>query len=230
MADLQGGQIVMEKMPYRDELQQAVVLSTTETVVTSDWQQGLPTLRGSQVLLRELRASDAASLFTLLTTEEVSRFISPPPSTVEGFERFIAWTSRQRAAGTYACFAVTVAGFDTAIGIFQVRSTEPGFATAEWGFAIGSDFWGTGVFQDGAALVLDFAFDTIGVHRLEARAAVRNGRGNSALQKMGAVQECRLRNSFLKNGEYIDQVLYALLDTDWRGSRSPITAASTRVH
>src|SRR4051794_31970647 len=230
MADLQGGQIVMEKMPYRDELQQAVVLSTTETVVTSDWQQGLPTLRGSQVLLRELRASDAASLFALLTTEEVSRFISPPPSTVEGFERFIAWTLRQRTAGTYACFAVTVVGFDTAIGIFQVRSTEPGFGTAEWGFAIGSDFWGTGVFQEGASLVLDFAFETIGVHRLEARAAVRNGRGNSALQKMGAVQECRLRNSFLKNGEYIDQVLYALLDTDWRGSRSPITASSARVH
>src|SRR3954468_3158254 len=184
MADLQGGQIVMEKMPYRDELQQAVVLSTTETVVTSDWQQGLPTLRGSQVLLRELRASDAASLFALLTTEEVSRFISPPPSTVEGFERFIAWTSRQRAAGTYGCFAVTVAGFDTAIGIFQVRALDASFETAEWGFALGSDFWASGVLQEGATMVLDFAFGTVGVHRLEARAAVKNGRGNGALQKL----------------------------------------------
>ena len=220
----------MEKMPYRDELQQAVVLTTTETVVSTDWRQGLPTLRGRQVVLRELRASDAASLFALLTTEEVARFISPPPSTVAGFERFIEWTLRQRAAGTYACFAVTVAGFDTAIGIFQVRSTEPGFGTAEWGFAIGSDFWGTGVFQDGAALVLDFAFEAIGVHRLEARAAVRNGRGNRALQKLGAVQECRLRSSFLKNGEYLDQMLYSMLDTDWGGSREPINASTVRVH
>ena len=130
------------------------------------------------MVLRELRASDAASLFALLTTEEVSRFISPPPSTVEGFERFIAWTLRQRVAGTYACFAVTVAGFDTAIGIFQVRETEPDFGTAEWGFAIGSAFWGTGVFQDGAELAIDFAFATLGVHRLEARAAAKNGRGN----------------------------------------------------
>ena len=221
----------MEKMPYRDELQTAMVMSTTETVVSSDWQQGLPTLRGAQVVLRELRASDAPSLFALLTTEEVARFISPPPSTVEGFERFISWTLRQRAEGTYACFAVTVAGYDTAIGIFQVRSTEPGFGTAEWGFAIGSAFWGTGLFQQGAALVLDFAFDTLGVHRLEARAAIKNGRGNRALQKLGAVQECRLRNSFLKDGEYIDQMLYAMLDTDWRGSRAPIGAtACVRVH
>ena len=107
---------------------------------------------------------------------------------------------------------------------------EPGFETAEWGFAIGSAFWGTGLFQEGAGLVLDFAFDTVGVHRLEARAAVKNGRGNGALQKLGAVQECRLRNSFLKDGQYIDQVLYAMLDTDWRGSRATIAASPVRVH
>src|SRR3954454_359439 len=118
----------MEKMPYQVALDTTMIQPSIAPVVSSDWQQGLPTLRAGHVVLRELRASDASSLFALLTTEEVSRFISPPPTTVEGFEKFIAWTSRQRAAGTYACFAMTVAGFDTAIGIFQVRSTEPGFA------------------------------------------------------------------------------------------------------
>src|SRR5204863_1179568 len=186
-----------------------------ESVISTDWRQGLPVLCGRQVTMRELRASDAPSLFALLTEEEVSRFISPPPSTVEGFERFIAWTLRQRATGTYACYAVTLHGFDTAIGIFQVRETEPGFTTAEWGFAIGSPFWGTGVFEESANLVLEFAFDTLGVHRLEARAAVRNGRGNGALAKIGAVQEGVLRKSFLKNGEYLDQVLWTILDEDW---------------
>jgi RimJ/RimL family protein N-acetyltransferase len=220
----------MEKMPYQVELDTVAVQPTAGEVVSSDWQKGLPTLRGQQVVLRELRASDAASLFALLTTEEVSRFISPPPSTVEGFERFIAWTLRQRAAGTYACFAVTLGGFDTAVGIFQVRQTEAGFGSAEWGFAIGSALWGTGVFQDGAELVLEFAFETLGVHRLEARAAVLNGRGNGALQKVGAVQECVLRKSFLRNGEYLDQVLYAVLDIDWRESRSPMSASAVRVH
>jgi RimJ/RimL family protein N-acetyltransferase len=220
----------VEKMPYREELQMIAVTPAVDTVVSSDWRQALPTLRGEQVVLRELRASDAASLFALLTTEEVARFISPPPSSVEGFERFIDWTSRQRAAGTYACFAVTLAGFDTAIGIFQVRETEPHFGTAEWGFAIGSAFWGTGVFLDGADLVLDFAFATLGVHRLEARAAVRNGRGNGALQKIGAVQECVLRQSFQKNGDYLDQVLYAMVDVDWRAMRASAAAAAVRVH
>ena len=227
----------MEKMPYRQELdlhvslQGSVAQPELGNAITTDWREGLPVLSGQRVTLRELRASDAPSLLALLTTEEVSRFISPPPSTVDGFERFIAWTLRQRSAGTYACFAVTVRGYDTAIGIFQIRETQPGFGTAEWGFAIGSAFWGTGVFQESAELVLEFAFDTIGVHRLEARAAVLNGRGNAALLKVGAVAECVLRKSFKCKGEHLDQTLYAMLDTDWRGSKSPMTfASSVRVH
>jgi RimJ/RimL family protein N-acetyltransferase len=198
---------------------QAPVLPSLASLLTStDWRQRLPMLAGATVTLRELRASDAASLFALLTTEEVARFISPPPSSVEGFERFIDWTLRQRSAGAYACFAVTIDATDTAIGIFQLRQLEPGFGTAEWGFAIGSAYWGSGVFQEGAELLVRFAFETVGVHRLEARAAVLNGRGNGALRKIGAVQEGVLRKSFLKNGEYLDQALWTILDEDWKAN------------
>ncbi len=230
----------MEKMPYRSEMDTAMTTSTAapspvqvqRDVVWSDWRSGLPVLAGNQVVLRELRTSDAASLFSLLTTEEVSRFISPPPTSVEGFERFIAWAHRQRSAGVYACFAVTVKGYDTAIGIFQVRETEQGFSTGEWGFAIGSPFWGTGAFVEGAELMLEFVFETLGVHRLEARAAVRNGRGGAALRKIGAVQEGVLRKSFLKNGEYLDQALYGIVADDWfasqRGAVRP--AINVQVH
>jgi [ribosomal protein S5]-alanine N-acetyltransferase len=215
----------MEKMPYTPEMDRAIAMlheqpAVTPSVVTTDWKTGLPVLTGSRVTLRELRASDAPSLFAMLTTEEVSRFISPPPTTVEGFERFIMWANRERAAGNYACFAVVPHGMDTAVGLFQVRQLEPGWGTAEWGFALGSAFWGTGVFSEGSSLVLEFVFETIGVHRLEARAAVQNGRGNRALSKIGAVQEGVLRRSFLRNGQYMDQVLWAILAEDWRARLS----------
>ena len=217
----------MERMPYRPELDQldaryqpAAAQFPAAQTVSTDWRDRLPTLAGATVTLRELRASDAASLCALLTTEEVSRFISPPPTTVAGFERFIAWTLRQRRAGTYACFAVTIDSTDTAIGIFQLRELELGFGLAEWGFAIGSAFWGTGLFVAGAQMVIDFSFEVIGVHRLEARAAVQNGRGNGALRKIGAVQEGILRKSFLRGGKYLDQSLWAILQTDWYRSKA----------
>ena len=219
----------MEKMPYQPALDTAVVhVPVNEPIVTSDWRTGLPVLSGEHVVLRELRLSDAASLYALLTTEEVSRFISPPPTSVEGFERFIAWTHRQRAAGLYVCFAVTLRGYDTAIGILQVRQLDPTFGTAEWGFALGSAFWGSGVFQDAAEQVLAFTFGVLGVHRLEARAATLNGRGNGALAKLGAVQEAVLRKSFLRNGQYLDQILYTIIADD-RGSRLNSAAPAIRA-
>jgi [ribosomal protein S5]-alanine N-acetyltransferase len=193
--------------------------TSQQTTVTSNWKTALPVMAGSSFTLRELRAEDAPSLLAMLTTEEVERFISPPPTTVEGFERFIMWTQRERQAGNYACFAIVPQGMTTAIGIFQVRSLEPGFGTAEWGFAMGSAFWGTGIFTEGARLVLDFAFDVIGAQRLEARAAVANGRGNGALRKIGAVQEGLLRRSFQRNGQHHDQVLWGILADDWRLQR-----------
>lgn len=222
----------MEKMPYGDaetlmDLESTTAMATT--ITQTDWRKALPVLSGEKVTLRELRLSDAPSLLAMLATEEVARFISPPPTTIEGFERFIAWTHRERAAGNYACFAVVPHGMDSAIGIFQVRQLEPGFATAEWGFALGSPFWGTGLFLDGAKLVVGFTFDVIGTHRLEARAAVLNGRGNGALRKVGATQEGVLRKSFLRNGEYLDQILWTILDDDWKRAMT-MTVSSERVH
>jgi len=196
-----------------------LTLSATATGLaegtSSDWRAGLPVLQGAKATLRELRAADAAPLLAMVTTDEVARFISPPPTTIDGFERFIAQAHLQRMAGNCACFAVVPLGYETALGLFQVRQREPGFATAEWGFAIGSEFWGTGIFPECARLVVDFAFDAIGVHRLEARSCVRNGRGNGALRKLGAIQEGVLRRAFLRNGEYLDQVLWSILREDW---------------
>jgi RimJ/RimL family protein N-acetyltransferase len=211
----------MEKMPFRPELARQETGQAPGSEATSpNWQQALPVLTGARVTLRELQLEDAPSLLAMVSTEEVARFISPPPTTLEGFERFIQWAIRERSRGNYACFAVVPQGMTTAVGLFQLRSLEPGFATAEWGFALGSPFWGTGVFIESARMVLDFAVDKINVYRLEARASVDNGRGNGALRKLGAVPEGVLRRSFFRNGSYHDQVLWSVLAEDWRVQRS----------
>ena len=74
--------------------------------------------------------------------------------------------------------------------------------------------------MDAAKATIEFAFETIGITRLEARAAVLNGRGNGALAKVGAVREAVLRKSFLRRGEYLDQALWSILRQDWRQSKA----------
>ena len=194
--------------------------SATTTTTTVDWRLSVPTLSGRLVTMREVRMDDAEALIGVLTSEAVARFISPAPTSIDSFLRFIEWAMRERERGTYVCFVVVPHGESTPVGLFQIRQLEPGFATAEWGFALGSAAWGTGMFEDGARLAVDFAFDTVGVHRLEARAAIVNGRGNGALRKIGAVQEAVLRRSFLCHGEYVDQTLWSILDSDWRQTKA----------
>ncbi|MEZ5287116.1 MAG: GNAT family N-acetyltransferase [Vicinamibacterales bacterium] len=191
----------------------------------SHWRAELPTLAGRTLSLRQLRLSDAPALLATLSVEEVARFISTPPRTAAGFERFIEWTLQARAEGRYVCFAVVPHGMTTPVGIFQVRQLGATFATAEWGFALGADYWGRGYFVEAARLVLDFAFDQVGVERMEARSATPNGRGNGALRKLGAVWEGVLRRSFVKDACQMDQMLWSILADEWREVRSGWTGA-----
>jgi ribosomal-protein-alanine N-acetyltransferase len=193
---------------------------SADSAAPIDWRTSLPVLAGRGITLRELRVSDADSLCALLATPDVARFISPPPPDAAGFEGFINWTHRQRIAGRYVCFAVVPAGGETAVGVFQIRELERGFDTAEWGFAIGAQYWGAGLFLEGAELVIDFAFTHIGAHRLEARAVVQNGRGNGALAKLGAAREAVLRSSFAKEGKRVDQNLWTIMGEDWRRAKA----------
>jgi ribosomal-protein-alanine N-acetyltransferase len=166
------------------------------------------------VTLREVEPRDAASLLELINVSEVARFISQPPSTAEEFQQFIDWSRNERRRGKFICFAVVPHGMETAVGLFHLRRLDLGFDTAEWGFVLGSAFWGTGLFLESAELVIDFAFDVIGMTRLEARVAVPNGRGHGALRKVGAVQEAVLRRAFTAQGQCFDQALWSIVDSD----------------
>jgi RimJ/RimL family protein N-acetyltransferase len=64
---------------------------------------------------------------------------------------------------------------------------------------------------------MQFAFETVGVRRLEARSRVDNARANAAFQKIGAVLEGVLRQTFERDGKRYDQCLWSIL----AGERGP---------
>jgi ribosomal-protein-alanine N-acetyltransferase len=103
----------------------------------------------------------------------------------------------------------------TLAGAFQVRRLDPAFEAAEWDATLAPSARGTGAFVEAARLVGSFAFGSLGTHRLEARVLLQNGRANSALRKLGAVQEGILRRSARRGDDYLDQVLWSVLKEDW---------------
>jgi RimJ/RimL family protein N-acetyltransferase len=230
-AGRRAGEDVMRRIGWRGRnrvSQVEAVLGRPRALSAATWRQAVPVLDGALVTLREPRLTDAQALWATVATEEVSKFMSAPPSTVEGFERFIAWSVRERSAGMFVCYAVLPHGMDEPVGIFQLRRLDTAFSSAEWGFAIGSAWWSRGIYVDAAALLLDFAFTTVGVRRLEARVAVDNRRGNGALRKTGARLERVLERSLVKNGECLDQALWVIREPERRRTTSAVVLA--RLH
>jgi RimJ/RimL family protein N-acetyltransferase len=185
----------------------------------ADWREGLPELAGEHVVLRELRLSDAPTLYAELTTPDVRRFVWAPPPSVAAFEGFINWSPTERATGRYICYGAVLRGEEHACSVFELRQLQPGFLRGEFGFVITPKLWASGVFVEAARVLLDFAFNHVKVHRIEARAAVNNDQGNAALKQLGARREGTLKEAFWQDDHFIDQYLWALLDSRWASTR-----------
>jgi RimJ/RimL family protein N-acetyltransferase len=183
------------------------------------WRSALPELRDDLVMLREVRRDDASSLLVQLNQPEVLRYVAPCPSTVEGFQHFIRWARRERRHDRLACFGLVPGGQRHAVGVLQVWPIERDFSTAEWGFCVGEAYWGVGLFERAARLLLDTVFADLGVQRLEARAVDVNVRGNRVLEKLGHLREGVLRSGYRCGAITHDYVMWSVLADEWRAGK-----------
>jgi ribosomal-protein-alanine N-acetyltransferase len=177
----------------------------------------LPVLMGRRLLLREPTQADGERLFACVSDPEVTRFLAfdPPRSladTLELIARVEAWRRQDREY----TFLVASRADDEPLGMIGLRHLDFRLGTAEIGTWMRRSAWGTGVNGEAKALVLDYAFGPLGLHRIEARIALEHHRSRRAFEKLGAACEGTLRQSFRKGGEVADQALYAILAPEWR--------------
>ena len=201
--------------------------SDSTFAAAGNWRMELPVLTGRAVRLREPASADLAALVSLLSVSDATHFGLSDRSNPLSVQRLIDRACRDRSNGLAFTYVVTLSSTRAAVGLVQVRQLDPAFEAGEWEFTIAPSVRGTGVFLDAAQLVGSFAFESVGVRRLEARALLENGRANGALRKLGAVQEGILRRSVRRGNVYVDQVLWSTLKEDW-GAHWVSTAP--RVH
>jgi RimJ/RimL family protein N-acetyltransferase len=191
-------------------------MSNQPTLVTpTNWRSQLPTLAARLVTLREPTSSDLRPLMDLLLLADASRFGIDEPVSEVSVQQLLNRISRDREAGVAFTFLVTISSSRAIIGLVQARQIDLSWESAEWECTLAPSWRGTGAFLETARLVGSFAFGTVGVHRLESRVLLQNGRANGALRKLGAVQEGVLRESVRRGAEYLDQVLWSVLKEDW---------------
>lgn len=200
--------------------------ATATDGVRTGWKVALPTLSCALLTLREPVPADAVALLTALPEDALSQIVAdPPPASVAGLELLIEQLQTGRRAGTTACWVIVPADTGVPVGVIGVRSMDHTCSLVE-GFAVtAEEFRGTSIFQTAGRLVLACLFGEMGVHRAEFRIDVRNGRANGALRKLGATQEGLLRRARNADGEFHDQVLWAIVATDWNETSSVRTAS-----
>ena len=196
------------------------------------WTDRVPPLLGDLTTLREVEASDVSTLFTLFADPAVTAYMAPPPPTLAKFAGFVEWSHQQRAQGRGVCFGIVPEGMTAAVGILQLR-LEPTLSGAEWGFVLSNHFWSTGVFSDAANALVESAFTTMHVERLEARIALRNRRAQAAVQKLGARHETTLEESSPQGIPRDPESVWILREDDWRNRvrapRVPAQEAAQRI-
>lgn len=175
-----------------------------------------PTLHTERLLLRPFQPSDAEELFALQSSASAMRYWDSPPWTDRSFvQRFFDSGKRQEEEGTGTRVAIERAEDQTFLGWCTFNSWNPTFRSASLGYAVTERAWGHGYATEAARALLEWAFTTFDLNRVQAEADTRNIASAKVLEKLGFVLEGTLREDCIVNGEVSDSWIYGLLRSDW---------------
>jgi [ribosomal protein S5]-alanine N-acetyltransferase len=178
-----------------------------------------PTLHTPRLRLRPLTGADADSLFALHSSAQVLRYWDSPPWTERArAERFLA-TCRQLAdEGSGARVAIDRATDEAFLGWCGLSRWNPDFRSASLTYCLDRAAWGRGYATEAAQALLQWAFDTLDLNRVQAEADTRNVASAHVLEKLGFVREGTLREDCVVNGDVSDSWVYGLLRREWSPS------------
>lgn len=185
---------------------------------------GTPTrdtaIQSARLVLRLVRDEDLPQLLEMNADDSVTRYL--PYESWRGMDDARAWMGRAQArlaAGEAWQFVIALRGSGQLVGSFLLFHFDIPNGRAEIGYLLGRAHWGAGYMQEAAAAMVDYAFGTAGLRRLEAEIDPRNEASARLLERVGFVKEGHLRERWATKGEVSDSGLYGLLRSDWAAGR-----------
>ena len=174
-----------------------------------------PCLAGKRLRLRPPRHADVDALFALFSDPAVMRYWSRPPMTDRAeAEALVARFVDGFAAREAITWIIVSPDDDAAIGTCTLFRFEPRHRRAEIGYSLRSALWGQGLAHEAVTLMLDWAFPTLGLHRLEADVDPRNDGSRRLLLRLGFRSEGLLRERYFVGDEVSDTELFGLLASE----------------
>ena len=161
------------------------------------------------VELRRASPPDADFLLELLGSEEVRPFLGPRTAATR--EELLEEIDRSLAEpGSFGRFVIEADGQPAGMLGFHVASERNRIARLER-LAVHPRFRGRKLADEAARMFQRHLLEELGFHRLELEVYAFNERACAHAERSGFVREGRKRKAYLKDGEWVDSILYALL-------------------
>jgi len=180
-------------------------------------------LKSERLTLRLIELSDLNKIHSLHSLPETDEFntLGIPKNIDETKSIILAWISEnEKHKITNHTFAIELNPDNTFIGLFGLKLWDKKHRRAELWYKIHSDYWRKGFAAESVNLILDYGFEILKLHRIQAGCAVDNIGSIKVLEKVGMTREGRGRQLLpLKNG-WSDNFEYSILETDERKSKS----------
>jgi [ribosomal protein S5]-alanine N-acetyltransferase len=141
---------------------------------------------------------------------------APPWKKRAQAERFIAVCMQIEQEGTGARLAMERAADGVFIGWCCMVKWNPNHRSARMGYCLDDAVWGQGFATEAAGALLQWAFDTLDLNRVQAETDTRNAASSRVLEKLRFVREGTLRENCIVDGEVSDSWVYGLLRREWK--------------
>ena len=181
--------------------------------------EGFTELAGPRVMLRRFQLADAAGFAAYRSDPDVARYQGwDVPYPRAAAERFVRWLLPRHpdTTGEWFQFAVTLGDGGPLIGDCAAIPQAGDPRQCEIGFTIAPEHQGRGYATEATRLLLGYLFAARGKHRVSARCDPRNTASAAVLARLGMRLEGHLRESTWAKGEWTDDLLFAVLDREWR--------------
>jgi len=176
----------------------------------------LPRLTSARLALRPFEAGDAEALFAMFSDPEITRFWSSAAMTHrEDAVALIEEIDDYWHRGELMEWALVRRDQSGLIGTCSLGNLDLTNRRGEIGFALARPAWGHGFMTEMLPVLVQHAFDTLHLHRLEADVDPRNTGSIRLLEGLGFQLEGRLRERWQVTGEVQDSLFYGLLDREW---------------
>lgn len=176
----------------------------------------LPELITDRLTLRKLLVTDYHDMYEYASRNDVTRYLTWHPHPDSAYTReYLQYIGGRYSVGMFYDWAVVFEPDCKMVGTCGFTSFNCASDSAEVGYVINPDYWGKGIASEALEKILEFGFEELKLHRIEAKFMKENDRSRSVMERVGMTFEGYHREAMLVKGAYITYGVCSILASEW---------------